>query len=181
MKREKIAYIHGYNGSPNGTSFEILSKYLGDYYEIVGIDYDEANPNIEQIKTELKQLNITKVIGCSLGGFITLNLGNEFKKLVFNPCMKPSIELPKLGASKEFVSKYSDIEKEYFKNLNGDELDKLTTYGFFGRSDELFGPFGYKFLFKSYYRNGYNMKCGHQITEEVIKNIAYRIIKFFNK
>ena len=50
MKKEKIAYIHGYNGSPNGISFNILSKYLAEYYDVIGIDYDEANPNIEQIK-----------------------------------------------------------------------------------------------------------------------------------
>ena len=128
---------------------------------------------------ELKSLGISKVIGSSLGGFIVLNLGNEFKKIVFNPCMKPSVELPKLGAPEKMVAKYTSIENTFFSNLKGDELDKATTCGFFGDSDELFGPYGYKLLFKSYYRNAYNIKCGHKIEDSAIKKIAYRIKIFF--
>src|SRR5574344_1802475 len=110
MVKEKIAYIHGYNGSPNGVSFNILSKYLNKNYELVGIDYDEENIDIDSLKLELKSLGISKVIGSSLGGFIALNVGNEFKKMVFNPCMKPSTEFPKLGASEKIVAKYTSIE-----------------------------------------------------------------------
>lgn len=179
MVKEKIAYIHGYNGSPNGVSFNILSKYLNKNYELVGIDYDEENIDIDSLKLELKSLGISKVIGSSLGGFIALNLGNEFKKMVFNPCMKPSVELPKLGTSEKMIAKYASIENAFFSNLKGDELDKATTCGFFGDSDELFGPYGYKLLFKSYYRNAYNMKCGHQIEDSAIKNIVYKIRRFF--
>ena len=179
MTKEKIAYIHGYNGSPNGASFNILSKYINKNYELVGIDYDEENIHIDSLKSELKSLGISKVIGSSLGGFIALNLGNEFKKVVFNPCMKPSVELPKLGASEKMVAKYTSIENTFFSNLTGNKLDKATTCGFFGDSDEIFGPYGYKFLFKSYYRNAYNIKCGHQIEDSAIKKIAYRIKLFF--
>ena len=180
MAKEKIAYIHGYNGSPNGTSFNILSKYLDKNFELIGIDYDEENIDIDSLKLELKSLGISKVIGSSLGGFIALNLGNEFKKMVFNPCMKPSTELPKLGVSEKMVAKYTSIEKTFFSNLKGDELDKATTYGFFSNSDELFGPYGYKLLFKSYYRNASNIKCGHKIEDSAVKNIVYKIKRFFS-
>ena len=179
MVKEKIAYIHGYNGSPNGVSFNILSKYVNKNYELIWINYDEENIDIDSLKLELKSLGISKVIGSSLGGFIALNFGNEFKKIVFNPCMKPSVELPKLGASEKMVTKYASLENKFFSNLQGNEFDKATTYGFFGDSDELFGPYGYKFLFKSYYRNAYNIKCGHQIEDSAIKKIAYRIKMFF--
>lgn len=179
MTKEKIAYIHEYNGSPNDVSFNILSKYVNKNYELVDIDYDEENIDIDSLKLELKSLGISKVIGLSLGGFIALNLGNEFKKMVFNPCMKPSVELPKLGAPEKMVAKYTSIENTFFFNLKGDELDKATTCGFFGDSDELFGPYGYKLLFKSYYRNAYNIKCGHKLEDSAIKKIAYRIKMFF--
>ena len=56
MVKEKIAYIHGYNGSPNGVSFSILSKYLNKNYKLVGIDYDEENIDIDSLKLELKSL-----------------------------------------------------------------------------------------------------------------------------
>ena len=180
MGKEKIAYIHGYNGSPNDVSFNILSKYVNKNYELLGIDYDEENIDIDSLKSKLKSLGISKVIGSSLGGFIALNLGNEFKKMVFNPCMKPSVELPKLGAPEKIVEKYTSIENTFFSNLQGNELDKATTCGFFGDSDELLGPYGYKFLFKSYYRNAYNIRCGHQIEDSAIKKIAYRIRIFFD-
>ena len=179
MVKEKIAYIHGYNGSPNGVSFNILSKYVNKNYELIWINYDEENIDIDSLKLELKSLGISKVIGSSLGGFIALNLGNEFKKMVFNPCMKPSIELPKIGVPEKIVAKYAFIENIYFSSLKGNSLDKATTCGFFGDSDEIFGPYGYKFLFKSYYRNAYNLKCGHQIEDLAIKHIAYRIKRFF--
>lgn len=179
MIREKIAYIHGHNGSSNDVSFNILSKYVNKNYELVGIDYDEENLDIDSFRLKLKSFGISKVIGLSLGGFIALNLGNEFKKMVFNPCMKPSNELHKLNASEKVVAKYTDIENMYFSSLKGDDLDKATTCGFFGDFDELFGPHGYKLLFKSYYRNAYNIKCGHQIEDSAIKRIAYRIKKFF--
>ena len=179
MAKEKIAYIHGYNGSPNDASFNVLSKYINKNYELISIDYDAENIDIDYLRLKLKSLGISKVIGSSLGGFIVLNLGNEFKKMVFNPCMKPSVELPKLGAPEKMVTKYTSIENDFFSNLQGNKLDKATTYGFFSDSDELFGPYGYKFLFKSYYRHAYNLKCGHQIEDSAIKKIAYRIKMFF--
>lgn len=177
---EKIAYIHGYGGSSNGESFKTLQKYLGDKFEIVGIDYNETEPNIQEIKNDLDNRGIKFVIGSSIGGFLTLNLGSEYKKLVFNPCMKPSIELPKINVPEDLVAKYVIMEKEYFANLEGNDLDKASTFGFFGSKDELFGPFGYKKLFKCYYKNAANMTCGHHITDAIIKQIAYRIVKFFN-
>ena len=180
MIKEKIAYIPGYNDSPNDVSFNILSKYVNKNYELVAIDYDEENVDIDSLKSELKSLGIYKVIGLSLGGFIALNLGNEFKKMVFNPCMKPSVELPKLGVPEKMVAKYTSIENDFFSNLQGNKLDKATTCGFFSDFDELFGPHGYKFRFKSYYRHAYNLKCGHQIEDSAIKKIAYRIKMFFD-
>lgn len=179
MVKEKIAYIHGYNDSQNGVSFNILSKYVNKNYEFVWIDYDEKNVDIDSLRLRLKSLGIYKVIGLSLGGFIALNLGNEFKKMVFNPCMKPSIELYKFGVPEQIIAKYTCIENIYFSSLKGDDLDKATTCGFFGNFDELLGPNGYKILFKSYYRNAYNIECGHQIEDSAIKKIAYRIKKFF--
>ena len=179
MGKEKIAYIHEYKGSSNDVSFNILSKYLSKKFDVIGIDYDEENIDIDSLKQNLKLLGISRVIGSSLGGFIALNLGNEFKKIVFNPFMKPSRELLKLGVSEKMLAKYTSIENTYFSNLKGDELDRASTCGFFGKYDELLGPNGYKFLFKSYYRNAYNIKCGHQIEDLAIKNIIYRIRRFF--
>lgn len=53
----KILYVHGYNGKPNGGSFQKLSKYAGSVHfngeevEMHSFDYDESKwlPNICQI------------------------------------------------------------------------------------------------------------------------------------
>lgn len=181
MELEKIAYIRGYNDSLNDSTYNIFEKYLNKYYNIIEIDYDKENINIDNIKHDLQNLGISKVIGISVGGFIALNLGSEFKKIVFNPCMKPSVELLKIGVPQNIIYNYSKIESNYFKNLKGDKLDKLTTYGFFSDYDEIFGAHGYKFLFKAYYRNGYNIKCGHKLEDLSIKKLVHRIKNFFQK
>ena len=53
----KILYVHGYNGKPNGGTFQKLSKYAGSVHfngeevEMHSFDYDDSKwlPNICQI------------------------------------------------------------------------------------------------------------------------------------
>ena len=174
MLKEKIAYIHGYNGSPNDVSFNILSKRLNKYYEIIGIDYDKENIDIEHIKLYLKSLGISRVIGTSLGGFMTLNLGSEFKKIVFNPCMKPSIELPKIGY-KGSILEYEELENELIDNVDQDDWDSC--YGFFAKNDELLG-LKYKSEFDNIFKYSNFIPGGHRATKEALIQIIEEIPEF---
>ena len=69
MLKEKIAYIHGYNGSPNDVSFNILSKRLNKYYEIIGIDNTDG-----KFKSSASALNfgVKKAKGGSLKLYLSI-------------------------------------------------------------------------------------------------------------
>ena len=40
----KLLYVHGYNGSPYGSSYHHLKEACGDTYELHTIDYAPLNP-----------------------------------------------------------------------------------------------------------------------------------------
>ena len=88
-----IILIHGFTG--NHKSFEIVSKYLSQYFKVISVDlighgnsmiYDESFYNFEKstkLLTDLiESLNINKVnvLGYSLGGRTALHLGLKYKK-----------------------------------------------------------------------------------------------------
>ena len=83
------------------------------------------------------------LIGASLGAFYVLQYKDIIYKLVINPCMYPSIEIPKLKdrttgnpiiLSEEVLSDFRKMEK--YENIT--EKQKLRTFGIFARDDELF-------------------------------------------
>lgn len=140
----KILYIHGFNGSPEGHSYHLLKKHLPEGCEIIGMDYEQNDccVALKQIHETILKENIDLVIGCSLGGFLTL-LTEGVERFVVNPCYLPSIELPKLkaqnglpAASKEMIDTYEPFEYKwrYFP-----KDDKERIHCFIGDADELFG------------------------------------------
>lgn len=113
----KILYVHGYNGKPNGGSFQKLSKYAGSVHfngeevEMHSFDYDESKPYeaVRELKLYYYEKDIDLIIGSSLGGFLVANC--EFaRRIVVNPCLVPSEELPKIGYTGP-TDDYSYMEK----------------------------------------------------------------------
>lgn len=168
----EILYIHGYNSS--GSTGKSLEKLLSDYCKVhhfqIPVNPDEA---FETINTYLNNHpEISLIVGSSLGGFITSRL-NGYLKLLINPCMHPSVELPKLGCN----TKISDI---YYKYENYDFLDKeekLSTYLMFGTKDELFS---YKSECEKYYLKNHisNMEdVKHHLNENELEKFVVPMIK----
>ena len=95
---QKILYIHGYNGSPYGSSYQHLKAACGEVYELHSIDYDPTQPRaaIKAIHDYITTHQINIVIGASLGGFLTIYLSGV-SRMVVNPCWNPALELPKVG------------------------------------------------------------------------------------
>ena len=77
----KILYVHGYNGSSNGNSFQLLkqlAKLTSDDIEVVSLDYnqydcDEAH---DQIMKKFREEHADILVGSSLGGFLVGVVGN---------------------------------------------------------------------------------------------------------
>jgi hypothetical protein len=181
---EKILYIYGYGSNPQDSStMKVVKDVVGEIgFNLVSIVYDQEDPDmgITMLDKYIKDKNIKYVIGHSLGGFITLCLESNVKKIVINPCLKPSIELPKVGnISEDTITMYKSLERWL---RSGDETPWVNyledVMGLFGDHDELFR---YHDEFKKVYPRAYYINSDHRPKKEAfIENIKTKIKEFFN-
>lgn len=181
----RILYVHGYNGSPIGESFQKLAKYatkeyFGEKVEMHTFTYDPDKPF--KVARELKHYyysnDIDLMIGCSLGGFLVANC-DWARRIAVNPCLKPSVELPKLGFTCD-VSDYTFMEQNLGRYAeNG---DKDLCIGCFAPADELLGS-RYVFEFREHFKETYEIDGGHHLSDEaaikIMTQIAPRLIRRF--
>lgn len=132
-----ILYIHGLGTNENSTQGKIIKAILKDdnvihpsFGELT--NYDEVKSHIEQV---VRDNDVDLIIGHSFGGFYTLDADFDLPKIIVNPCMLPSVEIPKL-------TKVSDSFKKYFE-AKEDQLYKEKSFsnniiGIFADSDKLF-------------------------------------------
>lgn len=175
--KKRLLYIHGYKGSTNGVSFNRLKKYAKDDYEMFAIDYDETRPidTIRKILYYVYDNNIDIIIGSSLGGFLTMNC-YEIPRIVINPCMIPSEELPKIGYDGP-ENDYKYLEDGILHRKAG-RLEKHTCIGCFAENDELLGA-KYINTFKKKGYKTYNIDGGHHVSESAAKEIIEKILPEF--
>ena len=129
-----ILYVHGFNSTGNSNTVRNLrSMFLGyniysDTFDL--LDLDGTQNKIHQL---MKDYRIDILIGSSFGAFHVLMCDTNETRIVINPCMYPSVEIPKLepslsenviAAMKEYESRYKPHNKDIF--------------GIFGKDDELF-------------------------------------------
>lgn len=176
---EKILYVYGYGSNPNESfTMKELKKITDELgYDLVSIEYDQNNPDegLNTLEKYIKDNKIKYVIGHSLGGFMTLCIDEDVKKLVINPCMKPHLELPKIGK----ISTKTLYEYEYLYGwlTNGNDTPWMSqledVIGLFGDHDELID---YYESFKKIYPLAYRINAGHRpeanaYTEDIKKKI----------
>ena len=159
----KLLYVHGYNGSPYGSSYHHLKEACGDTYELHTIDYAPTQPKeaIRTIRQYVQEHGINVVIGASLGGFLTLQLSG-LTRVVVNPCWDPAVELPKVGYTGP-INEYVDILSSFLKTHNDEDRHLCT--GCFADGDELLGT-QYKAIFAKYFDKVYSISDGHKITAQ---------------
>lgn len=176
----KVLYIYGYGSKAeaNRTS-ALLRKYMDkEKYEVVCYNYRQNNAEmaVSDIKSIIKEKGINLLVGSSLGGFLALTIPN-IPKIVMNPCMVPSYELPKIGCSADVANTYKPYE-EVTINL----AEPSMTLGFFSSENELLGT---KYI--SYFRNnGFGepilMSSPHRVCEEAIREtVVPNIEKIWSK
>ena len=181
---EKILYVYGYGSNSNDSStmkvVKEVVKELG--YELISIKYDQEDPDcgLNVLEAYIRNNNIKYVIGHSLGGFMTLCINENVKKIVINPCMKPHLELPKLGK----ISSNTIYEYEYLDGWlrSGDNTPWVRQtediMGLFGDHDELFS---YYDSFKNVYPRAYYINSDHRPKVESFTNdIKTKIKEFFS-
>ena len=173
MEREKILYIHGLGSDSNSGTGNYIKEFLKDDYEVIIPSMDLiSNPfdTIKAINKFILENNISLVIASSLGAFFALNQNPEVRRILINPCLEPSVQIPKLIELKESqINSFKHIENKMLENI--DTTSNPNIFAGFGDKDELFN---YQDLFRERYGNNMIVvEGGHKLPkdslEEVIK------------
>ena len=174
----RILYVHGYNGKPNGESFQKLAKYAevadfgGEKVEMHSFDYDATDPfkAIRDLRFYYFKNDIDLIIGSSLGGFLAANC-DFMRRIVVNPCWTPSVELPKVRYEGETM-KYTWLEEDLGRFAEKGDADFCI--GCFAAEDELLGT-KYMSEFKKHFKETYDIPGGHHLSDEAAKKIMTEI------
>ena len=184
MNKEKILYVYGYGSNPWDSSTKKVVKGVVEElgFELVSIEYDQEDPDmgLTMLEKYIRDHTIKYVIGHSLGGFFTLCINEDVKKLVINPCMKPSFELPKLDKiDKDTLYNYKYLEGWLRSGDDTPWMSQLEdVIGLFGDHDELID---YYEMFKKQYPLTYRINSGHRPTKESFtEDIKTKIKEFFS-
>ena len=174
---KNILYIHGLNSDKNSYTFKTLKSGLKGYNWHTET-FDLLNPSVatKQIDDIIKRKNITTIVASSLGAFYGLNVRDSLAKILINPCMKPSIEIPKLADNVD-VEVFDMMEETIYSNIDG-EL-RMCTYAVFGDRDELFD---YSEMFSRLYgKNFIKVKGGHILDNDTLLSSVQSGLRYFNE
>lgn len=140
---KKVLYIYGYGGSHNSNSVAKLKQTLpSDQFEVVCFDYPQhdCSAAVSFLEQKIEEHHIDIIVGSSLGAFIAMCLKVKCQKIIINPCLIPTVELPKLQPlpgkpvpSPQLISSYGPFEATVFDNI------PEGTHCLMAEHDELFG------------------------------------------
>lgn len=185
----KILFIYGFGGNPDSTFCRLIREALAQWSEYQVLCYEYPQHDCQQAKEFLEGViareNIDVVVGTSLGGFITLALDTDKRKVVLNPCMRPSVELPLLkprpghpedvAPSAEMIATYTRYEEAVNA---GKMLVPNQVTGLFGVADELFGT-KYFAPFLRTYGDARLMPGGHHGNSEAIPAVKSTVTEWW--
>ena len=173
----KLLYIYGYGGSATGSTVTMLKRMMPEGYSIEAFTYtqDDCAKAREEILAYIEEHEIDLVMGSSLGGFITLTL-TGIRRIVVNPCWKPSVELPKIGAKAELVATYAPFE-EAIEHPCDPEL----VQAYFADEDELLGDKYIECYQRCYDASRcYRIHSAHRLSEEGAQVIIDKLMQEFD-
>lgn len=171
-----LLFIHGFNGSKNSSTGKSLEKGLSGKYKYIAEDFNllDVKGTLAKIKDLIELHHVDLLAGTSLGSFYVLASDFKGQKLVINPCMKPSEEIPKLheAIDPSILNQWKDIETEIY-----DGNVKPNVSGIFATKDELFGE-KYIPLFESNFgTNHFSFEGGHHGGNEKLSEVASKKIQ----
>ena len=140
-ERKTALYIHGWNGSPSGsTGTTVRNFFEARGFCVISPKFDLADyeKTSAEIRALIEKENVGIVVGHSFGAFYAFSLQSEnFATILINPCLHPAAEIPKLGGVPPgFAEEFECVEKKCFAHVPS--FIKLCTFSIFGENDELF-------------------------------------------
>lgn len=130
-RKVRIVCVHGYKGKAENLTYRRLRRIFSNA-EIIAEEYDLTDgaavlKRIEELKPDI-------LSGNSLGAFYAMAYKRTCKRILINPCLVPSVEIPKLDSfvSVDAVKYWKELEKTVLVTGYTD------TFGIFAKDDELF-------------------------------------------
>lgn len=180
-KKLNVFYVWGYGGSPESSTVKNLQDLLGKEYNVVSDYYAQYNPEeaINDINYFIEQYKIDILVGSSLGGYLVMQIP-DIKKIIINPCLYPTVELPILKDENDEPSVPEHIIDFYTKwhdkhNVWENFSDDNTTF-IMGEHDELFGT-KYVDEIKEHSTKVHLVRQGHHNTRESLAQYVVPVIK----
>ena len=161
----KVLYIHGYGGSANGKTSQMLAKcFPNDTIFAPAIPYKDPEKSLKAIADYVVSFDPDVIMGCSLGAYYVLQINVGVPRLVVNPALPK--DLVKIDNTPKFIE---SLEAQ-LANIEKDTLDMV--YIFCGDNDTV-APNG-KYFAKKYAGNAAYVvehgDMGHELTKECAKN-----------
>lgn len=160
-----ILYIYGYGSNSHSETAKLIQEvFCHDTVFCIDYPQDDVRTAIELLQNFVDENRIELVIASSYGAFVALFLNNVVKILI-NPCMSPSVELPKIDADPQVVQYATEYEMKMneIPDANG-----VVTFGLFSDHDELLGK-RYWEMFKQYGHVQEIRLCGHKANRDMLE------------
>lgn len=138
IANKNVLYIHGLNSSAQSRTAKVIKAYLGDKFNVLAETWDLLAPGTaKRINDYVANNNVSLVIASSLGAFYALTITDSVAKILINPCMHPSVEVPKLVKTSDAqVTMFKRLEESVRQNIDAEM--RMCTFAGFGDHDELF-------------------------------------------
>lgn len=171
MKKKKILMIHGFGGTKDSSTGKTIQTIVNDKYpeyEVVLETFDLLDlPGTQsRIKEIMSDEDFSMIIAHSFGAFHALSYKDSVAKIVVNPCLNPSKDIPRLlktgtpeelnsfeifyeSDEEDLIEDLEAMEENTFNAIKDDPELRYTVFGIFGDNDELFS---YKDKFKELHR-----------------------------
>lgn len=138
---KRALYIPGLGSNDQSRTGQLVKQYLEGRYEVLVKAWNlTSDPEqvLNDISSYVRQSGTNMVIASSLGAFYALGvLPGSVAKILINPCMRPSVEIPKLGnISDRVVEQFKKLENLTYSNIDAEV--RIATFAGFGNDDELF-------------------------------------------
>lgn len=181
----QILYIHGFNSSVNSTTYKNLKELFPEHtWTAENFDLTDLQKTKTQIDWILKNNHPKVIIASSLGAFYALGITDSAARIVINPCLKPSLEIPKLNSDipTNIIEQWKQEEKMLFE-VDGEVRE--CCFGIFGNHDELFS---YKDDFDNFYhatnlgmQKSFLVEGGHHsLSKDILKFYIQKGFDYFH-
>ncbi len=149
----KTLYIHGFNGSPDGSTAQAARAFFGKANVVAPqLDLLDYEGTMTTLRALIQEHKIQVIFAHSFGAFYALSLRDmHCFTVVANPCMKPSLEIPRLdrNLTPEWAKHFYECEERLYYEIPN--TAKILVFGIFADGDELFSygdffakKYGYK-------------------------------------